>query len=92
MSTQSQPQHHSSYQETLPVHFLRTRNSDNEECYFVIRCSQMNYTMLMAKKGRESVKVSDFAEILSSGYGHRPSSYTINKLKTNYDITLPDNL
>lgn len=73
---------------TLPVHLLRTRNEEGEPCYFILRSSNANLAKLNAKKGKESVDIADYGEILASGYGTRPSERILEMLKKRFDVEL----
>lgn len=77
------------YQQSLPVHLLRTSNRDGEQCYFVLRASRAHFTQLIAKRGKEEVNVADFGQILASGYGRHPSASILSMLKTRYNIEVP---
>ena len=81
-------QHALGIKETQPVHFLRTRNEEGEPCYFVLRGSNAHISKLAAKKGRESVDVADYGEILASGYGTHPSTRILEMLKKKFDVDL----
>jgi hypothetical protein len=71
-----------------PVHLIHSRNREGESCYFVLRASPVQFQKLMAKKQKGSVDVSQFGEILASGFGKAPSAKVRAQLAAQHGITL----
>ena len=85
----TQSTHATALKQQLPVHILRTKNREQEDCYFILRASTVQYNKLMAKRARESVNIADYGEILASGYGRTISAQIIAQLREKYGIELP---
>lgn len=77
-------------QQSLPAYLVRTKNRDNEDCYFVLRTSSARYHRLIAKQKKEPVNISEYGEILISGYGRKPSTSARAKLMATYGVELPE--
>lgn len=77
------------YKNTLPVQLLCTRNDDGASCYFVVRSNKSRSLNLLAKRSREQVNISEYGEILASGYGNYPNAHTVAMLKARHNIDFP---
>lgn len=71
-----------------PVHLIHSRNREGEACYFVLRTSPIQFQKLMARKQKGSVDVSQFGEILASGFGKAPSAKVRAQLAEQHGIKL----
>jgi len=73
----------------LPVHFIRSLDSDGVECYFVMRLSPSSLARLTARKDRPDTDLTAYGEILESGYGH-PTPSVCARLKEQYGLVIAD--
>jgi hypothetical protein len=72
-----------------PIHFIRTTDEEGEACFFLIRASQNNYQKLMASKHLRSIDISDYGEVLASGFGE-PTEALRREIKETYGVDLPE--
>lgn len=82
-------QHRMAEQQRQPVHFIRTRDQHDVECYFVLRSPRGTVPRLLAQKAKAPVNLAGLGEILESGYGH-PTPAICRKLRQEYGLIISE--
>ncbi len=70
----------------LPIHLITTRDADGCDCYFILRTTNASFTQLKAQQRKAPVDISEYGEILSSGYGSAPLPAEKRALTQRYGI------
>lgn len=76
--------------ENFPLHLITTRNGDGVECYFILRASPLSVRKLRKQQRSGPANLDEYGEILTSGYGKRPSKRERQSLTQRYGIRFED--
>lgn len=74
--------------ENFPLHLITTRDGDGIECYFILRASTLSVRKLRGQQG--PANLNEYGEILTSGYGKRPTKRERQSLTQRYGIRFED--
>lgn len=67
------------------IYYVKAK-ADGIDCYYYLRLKDIRYKSVLIKNLKKTINITDYAEILESGYGE-PSKYVKQKIKEKYNLT-----
>lgn len=66
------------------IWLLRTREASGRHCYFYVRVDPLKKALLENRIGAAGQTITDYGDILASGYGENPPPEVAARMKAEY--------
>ena len=70
---------------SLPIHFVRCKDTEGQDCYFFLMCAHHKMQALKALPAN-SFDLKEYGKILASGYGKKPTQAIKDHMKRDYNF------
>ena len=70
----------------VPIHLVRCKDAEGRDCFFFILCSLQKAKALSEAFKHGSVDLTDYGEIVVSGFGREPTAEAKRLLKEKYNF------